>query len=128
MFLNNKNFFLEIVRINGLNLEFIPKIFKNDKEIVLTAIINNSNAFIFASDKLKDNKEIVLELINQCSLFFNVGNINFLQYISDRLKNDKEIILKAIQKNINAIVFASNELTKAIFSFFKSSNCFALGP
>ena len=53
---------------------------------------------------------LILELINQYTIIFNIDNINFLQYISDRLKNDKEIIIEAIKKNGNALVFASNEL------------------
>jgi hypothetical protein len=54
------------------------------------------------SDKVKNNKEIVLALIK----------INWfvLQYANEELKNDKEVVMEAVKQNGWALQFASNEL------------------
>ena len=57
MFSNNRLFILELVKINGLNLQFIPNIFRNDKEIVFQVLKNQLHSFVFASEKIKDNKD-----------------------------------------------------------------------
>ena len=44
MFWNNKLFLLELVKNNGYNLRLIPDNFKNDREIVILAIINEGYA------------------------------------------------------------------------------------
>jgi len=47
-------------------------------------------ALEYASEKLKDDKEIVLEAVKQDGLA--------LEYASEKLKDDKEIVLEAIKK------------------------------
>jgi hypothetical protein len=45
-------------------------------------------ALQYASEKLKDDKEVVLEAVKK--------NCYVLKYASERLKNDKKFLLKAI--------------------------------
>ena len=56
----------------------------------------------YASDRLKNNKEIVLEAVKQNGLA--------LEYASDRLKNNEEIVVTAIKQYESALQFASYRL------------------
>ena len=57
----------------------------------MEAVKSNGYALAFASDRLKDNKEIVTEAVN------NYGRA--LEYTSERLRNDKDIVVNAINQN-----------------------------
>ena len=84
-------------------LEFASENLKNDKEIVLTALEDSWEALEFASDKLKNDKEFVLETVQKDGWA--------LEFASDNLKNDKEIVLAAVQQNRGlALEYASNNL------------------
>jgi biotin carboxyl carrier protein len=66
---------------------------KNDKEVVLKALLNDTYSFKYASDLLKNDKEFVLQALN-------IGlDLNF---VSNEFKNAKEVIIKAIQTNPDA--------------------------
>jgi hypothetical protein len=54
--------FVEVER-NGLNLQFASEELKNDKEIVLKAIKSNKEAIQYASEELKNDPEII-EVLN----------------------------------------------------------------
>ena len=68
---------------------------KDDKEIALIAVKNSlyHEAFKYISERLKDDKEVALEAVLYGS------NIKF---VSDRLKDDKEVVLTAIKNNWSA--------------------------
>lgn len=55
---------LEAVKRDGSLLEYASEELKNDKEVVLGAIKNNKNSFQYASEKLKRDEEI---LPKQCN-------------------------------------------------------------
>ena len=54
-----KEFIIEQLRKNGLNLQYIPINMKSDRDVVLAAVSNNGGALQFASDDLRDDREIV---------------------------------------------------------------------
>jgi hypothetical protein len=56
----------------------------------------------FASDQLKNDKDVVLEAVKQ--------NDYALYYASEQLKNDKDIVLEAVKQDGDAIRYASDEL------------------
>ena len=60
----------------------------------------------FASERLKDDKEIVLEAVSKDGWG--------LKYVSDRLKDDKEVVLEAIKNNGLALAYASNRVQAEI--------------
>ncbi len=70
--------------------------------LAAVAVTECGDALRFASDRLKDNKEVALAAINQNGSAFEI--------ISDKLKNDKEVALAAIKNYIKAFYFASDEL------------------
>jgi hypothetical protein len=86
------NGYLEIVKQNGWwTLRYASDDLKNNREIVLEAIKQNGLALEYASESFRNDKDVVLEAIKKC--------YHALCYASDDLKDDKEIVLKAIKKS-----------------------------
>lgn len=111
------------------NIKYVKKLLKNNEryifselsekwrdneEIVRSVVSEYGELLEFASERLKDDKKIVLEAIEcKCNdMWFGRGNIpqSPLKYASGRLKDDDEIVLKAIMKNNEALRFASKRL------------------
>jgi hypothetical protein len=127
MFAYNKFYLLLSIK-NNIYLN-IPKIFKNDIDIIKLAIQEKYIDFKNLSIELQDNKEIICCAIKnsydfyECVLEFAserlqddieivllaIKKSNSLEFASERLKNNKEVVLLAI-KNGNSFEFASEEL------------------
>jgi hypothetical protein len=93
---------LEAVKQYGKALKFASPRLKADREIVTTAILRYASTMAFASDSLKHNREFVLEVVGINGLV--------LEHVADQFKNDKEVVLVAIQEDIAAFMYASEEL------------------
>jgi hypothetical protein len=76
---------------------------RSDRDVVLAAVRHDGYALQFASDELKDDKEIVLTAIETYE-----GDV--LEYASERLKDDRETVLAAVRRCENSIGFASERL------------------
>lgn len=50
---------------NGEALQFASERLNNDKDVVLEAIKQNGDAFRFASARFKDDKDVVLEAVKR---------------------------------------------------------------
>lgn len=74
----------------------------SNKKALLKKLEGCGCALEYASDKLKDDKSIVLTAINYDELA--------IMYASDRLKNDIEVVFEAVKKNNWAIYFASKDI------------------
>lgn len=59
---------LQQFKFSGSLLDYADEKFKNDKEIVLTAIKNNPEALEFASNNLKCDREVVFESVSKARL------------------------------------------------------------
>ena len=81
---------------------FASPTLKENREVVLIAVIQNSDSLQYASEELKDDFEIVAEAVH------NQGNA--LLHSSDRGKNDCELVLSALSNSQSAIYLCSNEL------------------
>ena len=66
-------------------LEYASETLKNDREFILAAANQKTDALEYASETLKNDREFVLEAVKQ--------NGDVLQYVSNTLKNDREILL-----------------------------------
>ena len=82
---------MEAVKNDGSTLTFAGNKIKDNKEIVVEAVRNNSSSFKYASPNLQGDKEIAL-----LSLKDSASN---LKYVSEELKNDKKFILEALMEN-----------------------------
>ena len=103
-FRNNREIVLSAVKnfrsaFYGVALESASEEFKNDREIVLEAVKSIGLSLEFASKELRNDREIVLEAVK------NYGNS--LEFASDELRNDSEIVLNALESNKFALKFAS---------------------
>jgi hypothetical protein len=123
------------MEINGskkeFNLKHAPAEVTSDYEFMLVQIEDNPSNFKYASSELKNNKEVVLKLVNSyygsiiehasdelkndCEIVLAAiksrGDHGYsLQYASDKLKNDPEIVLEAVRKYGLALQYASDEL------------------
>jgi hypothetical protein len=84
------------------NLKYANKKLKNNKQIVLESVQNNGRALKYASNALKDDRQIVLEAA-KC-------DPRALVYASKRIKNDKKIMWEAIRQDGRAFEYASNQI------------------
>jgi Domain of unknown function (DUF4116) len=90
---------LELVSKFGLNLSYDPicKEFTDDIDVVLAAINNNASAFQYASDTLKNNKEVILAAVTK--------NGYLLKFVPIPAQT-QEVVLAAVRQNGCAIMFA----------------------
>lgn len=104
IFLNNKEIMLEAVKDNIFDnaLRYASDKIKDDEDVVLQSIINKGYGFSHASERLKDDRNFVLNCV--------IKNGFVLLHVSNRLKDDKEIVLNAIENYACALSFASNRL------------------
>ena len=101
-------------------IENIMDFFRNRDEIyVLGKILDGKYDFSKLSNKFKDNKEFMLQAINNQDIGHRLKidregkaevEDSIIKYASQNLRNDKDIVLKAIEKNPDALEFASKEL------------------
>jgi hypothetical protein len=73
----------------------------DDKKLMLTLLETDTNLFFIASDRLKDDKDIVMAALN------NAGGHSILSLASERLRNDKDVILNAFKNDIHSVSKAS---------------------
>jgi hypothetical protein len=132
---NNVDFMLDALTINGSNLQYATNYLKKNGLIVLTAIKNNTYAirhasydvkdnksfamliiinfpeiFQFLSDNLKNDKDIIREVLTK---YVNNKQYNYytiFRHISYELKNDKDFMLELIKLDIHIIVYASYKI------------------
>ena len=86
---------------------------KNDKEVVMAAVTQNGAALEYAPFKWKNDKEIVmLAALNSVKLDLHFGSTpcDPLQHASSKLRHDKDVVMTAVAINGYALKFASAEL------------------
>ena len=92
---------LAAVKECGNALEWASDGMKDDKDVVLAAVQEWTPALEWASDRLKNDTDVVLVAVK------SVGYA--LEWASDRLKNDKDIVLAAV-KTGTALEWASDRM------------------
>ncbi|EFC35303.1 predicted protein [Naegleria gruberi] len=99
---NDKMKILEYVERNGLLLEIVPGIFKEDLQIVQMAIAQNPLSIQFASEKFKYGKNLITPLIEKKG--------ELLKFASNSLQSDSNIILTATKTFGLAILYSFKKL------------------
>jgi hypothetical protein len=92
----------EIVKKNGLALEFADQKLQKDHYIVLNAIENNGLAFQFADPNLQKDYFIVLSAVRK--------NGYAIKYAASTYLNDRTVVKDAVENNGLALKFASKDL------------------
>lgn len=78
----------------------------HERTFVLKQVNRKGEYLKFASEELKDDKQIVMKAIDNYKNSYQSG----LEYASKRLKNDSEVVLKAVKKSASAFDYASEQL------------------
>ena len=89
---------LKVFNINPVEFLRVNEALRDDREIVLHAVIKDGLALEYASQRLRDDPNIVLPAVTQNGLS--------LQYASPRLLADDEIVLQAVRKDGLALEYA----------------------
>ena len=76
--------------------------------MLLWQLSNNERGLYNASEKLKDDKEVVMAAVS--NQIHKEGDYPSLYHASEKLKADKEVIMAAVNKNGLALRYASDEL------------------
>ena len=105
--LQNKDFIVKAAAVD----DFILYAFRYDEtlkhwcsdiDVVIAAMGKSGDAINFMDDKLFDDRDFVLKLVEVRNSAFRYSNKKFF--------DDKEIILKAVKTNGNALRFATKKL------------------
>ena len=110
---NNKEFMKFCIKYNGCNIRFASNKLRNDIELVNLSIEKEyNNGLKYLSDYYKNNEEFIKPLLNKYPRCF--------EFISKKLQNKKEIIMLCIEKlkelkpdnNYNNILLIINDENK----------------
>jgi uncharacterized protein YukE len=96
------NLYHEAVKRDGRMLEFAPKEFQNNFQIVLEAVKQYGRALEDASTELKKNYDIVIQAVKQDG--------GALKFASKECQNNSNIVLEAVKQHGGALKFASTSL------------------
>ena len=110
-FKDKKEFFINLLKENGLNLENMPDFIKTDTEACILAIDNNVEAFKFIGcEELLNDKSFVLDIVDKNGLM--------LEFVKEDLKKDFEVVITSLSNNNDAKQFISPEIKEKILSLF----------
>lgn len=99
---NNRELVIDIVRKNGLALEHVSDLLRDDYEVVKIAVENNGMALQFASNRLQNLHSMVMSAV--------LENGWALQYASDTLRDNSEIVTCAMWTDNDVLEYASDEI------------------
>lgn len=100
----NKNKVLKAVKEDGLLLKYASETLRNDRELVIEAIKNNDWALEFASDELKKD---FLICVMAC---LKKSNKNLMRFISPELKSNRYFILTLVLEDISFFSYCDKSL------------------
>lgn len=89
------------IRFDKIPLELLKNEYRENQEILLACLKEDSRVFQCASDALKRDREFVLKAVQSNGLT--------LEFASEEFQRDREIVLAAVQRNGWALCYASEE-------------------
>ncbi len=101
----DKEFVLSLVMNQGKALEDVSEELQNDRDVVLAAVKSHGDALKYAGKELQNDKDIVLAAVSSYSWYSWT-----LEYASEKLRNDKDVVSAAIQCSGYALKYAGAEL------------------
>ena len=91
VYLSNKENVLELVKCNGMALQYVDDKYKSDYDVVLEAVRQNGMSIAYAVDHLRWNQEIAMAAIK--------NNARAIQYTAYTLRKYKPFLLDIIEEN-----------------------------
>jgi len=116
---------LEIVKRDGMKLQYVSDTHKDRLQVVLEAVKQNGMALQYASDRLKNDQTVVLAAIKQngMAMQFNAifkskdyaliaieTNASAIKYANAGAKNTYAVVIKAVKKDGLTLEYASDNL------------------
>jgi hypothetical protein len=96
----NKSELIKKIQNNEISMyqykDLVPKKFFDDEDVIKLILNKQSSMFYFASERLKNNKELLLMAMED--------NMHLMKYASEEIKSDKLFFKEILSKNENAIV------------------------
>jgi hypothetical protein len=86
---NCKKTLIQFLKLGVPLLDKAPEEFLKDKDVVMASVKYNKGTLTFASNKLRDDEDVVLNAIS--------AEFTDFMLASDRLKNDKNFIIKCLK-------------------------------
>lgn len=106
---SDKEIVLPLITLNGYALQYASNELKQNKEIVYAAISNCPESYIYADEKFFEDKDfLLLSLKNED--YDEENYEDFLQNLSDNFQDDKDIVMSAVKKCGINIKYASSRL------------------
>lgn len=97
---------LKELSIDSSALEFASERLKNNRDIVMYAVERYGCALAFAGEKLRDDREIVLTAVRQDGIALAFASLN--------LRADYRIVSEAVRQCEDAIEYASEDLKRIL--------------
>ena len=104
--LQTKEGALEAVSKNGLILEKLNDIFKNNKTIVLAAVKQNGRALQFAHPRLRNDNEVVIQALSHPDTDF------IIQFAGENFRRNRAQLLQAINANEMVIGYGDDAVVE----------------
>ena len=108
------NMIIKSVRRNASNLRSFSDSVRNNRTVVMEAIIADGLALQYAGIKLKDDYYLVIQALTNNGLA--------LQYVSKRLQDMEQIVYTALDNNWMAVCFLSNKYKPFLWKITQSIN------
>lgn len=99
---NNRELVIDVVRKNGLALQYVSEQLRDDDIVVKIAVENNGMALQFASHRLQNIHHIVMSAV--------LENGWALQFASDTLRDNSEIVTCAMWTHNDVVEYASDDI------------------
>jgi hypothetical protein len=110
-FLQSKSIFvLEVVKLQGLALEYVDSSLKCSKEISLAAVRNDGRALMYVSNT--DDADIVLAAVEQEGSMYDPDTDSCFQHASRNLKCSLSFVLDVVRQHGLALKYASKDLRR----------------
>lgn len=105
--LQEKVLTLEKVKSDGMKLKDVDDVYKSNKEVVMAAVIENSDAIKYASPELTKDGEFVLSMVKKSEMVF--------MKLSEEFRKCKNFVTEVVMKYPQAIRYAKDELKDDLF-------------
>ncbi|CAK9082430.1 RING-type domain-containing protein, partial [Durusdinium trenchii] len=98
----DRAFVLEVLKKDGLSLQYVSPILKADTSVVLAALQQNGEALEFAPEKFQSSRKVVDVAVKQ--------NPRALRFASETLRSDEELVKEVAQVDGSVLQYASETL------------------
>ena len=98
----NKYVAVAAIRADYKSFVYFDECLKDDEEFVRLALVQSPKPFKFASQRLKENMKLVLEVVNRDGLQ--------LEHVAPHLQLVREVVACAAKENSDALQFASQDI------------------